>query len=140
MGSEEYEHIKFDFLGYSFQPRGRTGGESSFLVSCRRSAEGGRPSLPQFLSEDQYRPHLVIGDPGQREAKMAGGNWLPEEYIGVAFHEGPTTPEAAKELSVVLTLMYFPHPMYGKLNAGTTFTVREGSNVVGYGTVRRWLD
>jgi hypothetical protein len=52
----------------------------------------------------------VIGDPSQREAKMEDG-WSSEEYIGVAFHEGPTTPEAEKELSVVLTLMYFPHPM-----------------------------
>jgi hypothetical protein len=103
-------------------------------------AEGGRPSLPQFLSGNRYRPHLVIGDPSQREAKMKDGNRLPEEYIGVAFHEGPTTPDAGKELVVVLTLMYFPHPMYGKLHAGTTFTVREGSKVVGYGTVRRWLD
>jgi hypothetical protein len=32
---EEYEHIKFDFLGYSFQPwERRTGGESFSLVSC----------------------------------------------------------------------------------------------------------
>jgi hypothetical protein len=110
------------------------------LITFLPMAEGGRASLPQFLSGDQYRPHLVIGDPSQREAKVADGNWLSEEYIGVAFHQGPTTPEAGKELAVVLTLMCFPHPMHGKLNAGTTFTVREGSNVVGYGTVRRWLD
>ena len=109
-------------------------------VAFHSPAEGGRSSPPQYLSGDQYRPHLVIGDPNQREAKVANGNWLIEEYIGVAFHEGPTAPEAGKELLVVLTLMYFPNPMYGKLSPGINFTVREGAKIVGYGTVRRWLD
>jgi hypothetical protein len=65
---------------------------------------------------------------------------LIEEYIGVAFDEGPAAPEAGKELSVVLTLMSFPNPMYGKLNPGVSFTVREGAKIIGYGTLRRWLD
>ena len=71
---------------------------------------------------------------------MADGNRATEEYIGVAFHEGPAAPEAGRELIVVLTLVYFPHPMYGKLSPGTTFTVREGAKIVGFGKVRRWLD
>jgi hypothetical protein len=40
----------------------------------------------------------------------------------------------------VLTLMYFPHPMYDRLKPAVTFTVREGPKVVGYGTVRRWVE
>jgi hypothetical protein len=61
-------------------------------------------SAAEVIAEGQihYRPHLVIGDPSQREAKMEDG-LSSEEYIGVAYHEGPTTPEAGKELSVVLT-------------------------------------
>jgi hypothetical protein len=89
--------------------------------------EEGRSNPRQYLSGNQYRPHLVI--PGSSE-----------EYSGVAFQEGPARPEAGKELCVVLTLMYFPNPMYGNLRPGTDFTVREGAKIVGYGTVRRWLD
>jgi len=63
-----------------------------------------------------------------------------KEYIGVAFHEGPVAPEAGEELSVALTLRNFPNAMYGKLSPGVSFTVREGRRIVGYGTVRRWLD
>ena len=103
-------------------------------------AEGGRSSPPQFLSGDGYRPHLVIGDPNQRQAVMGDGNRLVEEYIGVAFHQGPEAPEAGEELSVMLTLMNFPNAMYGRLRPGVSFTVREGRKIVGYGTVRRWLD
>jgi hypothetical protein len=62
-----------------------------------------------------------------------------EEYIGVAFHDGPAIPEVGTEMVVALTLMYFPHPMYAQLKPGVTFTVREGAMVVGYGTVCRWL-
>ena len=71
---------------------------------------------------------------------IGDGNRLVEEYIGVAFLEGPPAPQARIELSVVLTLFYFPNPMYGKLSPGVSFTVREGRSIVGYGTVRRWLD
>jgi hypothetical protein len=103
-------------------------------------AEGGRASPPQSISGNDYRPHLVIGDPIERKSKVADGSRFLEEYIGVAFRKGPAAPEAGKELLVVLTLIYFPNPMYGKLIAGASFTVREGAKVVGYGTVRRWLD
>ena len=109
-------------------------------ITFLSGAEVGRSSPPQFLSGDGYRPHLVIGDPSKRHLeKLADGSWPAEEYIGVAFHEGPEAPEAGEELSVVLTLMNFPNAMYGKLSPGVSFTVREGRKIVGYGTVRRWL-
>ena len=41
---------------------------------------------------------------------------------------------------VLLTAMYYPHPMYDKLKSGVTFTVREGPQVVAIGSVRRWMD
>ena len=104
--------------------------------------EGGRlsPLRPGALSGNHYRPHLVIGDIAQRKALVADGNHVTEEYIGVAFHDGPPIPEAGVEMKVVLTLMFYPHPMYEKLRSGVTFTVREGPQIVGYGTVGRWLD
>ena len=41
---------------------------------------------------------------------------------------------------MVLTLRNFSNAMYGKLSPGVSFTVREDRRIVGYGTVRRWLD
>lgn len=115
------------------------------LVECQvtflPASEGGRsrPFRPEALSGDKYRPHLVIGDPNQRRAIVADGNHLTEQYIGVAFHSGPTVPVAGVPMITSITLMYFPHPMYEALKPGTTFTVREGAQVVGYGSVCRWL-
>jgi hypothetical protein len=71
---------------------------------------------------------------------IGNGNRLVEEYIGVAFLEGPPAPQAGIELSAVLTLTHFPNPMHGKLSLGVSFTVREGRSILGHGTVRRWLD
>ena len=104
--------------------------------------EGGRSSpLPQgALSGNTYRPHLVIGDMNHRHAVVADGNHLTEEYIGIAFHSGPAVPEVSVEMLAVLTPIYFPNAMYDRLKPGVTFTVREGPNIVAYGTVRRWLD
>ena len=103
--------------------------------------EGGRnfPLPPGALSGNTYRPHLVIGDPGQRHGIIADGNRGIEEYIGIAFHDGPEIADVSTEMVVELTLIYFPHPMYEQLKPGITFTVREGPKIVGYGTVRRWL-
>lgn len=102
--------------------------------------EGGRHILPQSLTGNLYRPHLVVRDPSQKAVKAKRWNKTTEEYIGVAFLEGPAAPEANKEIVVVLSLTYFPNPIYGKLRTGTAFTLREGANVVANGTVRRWLD
>jgi hypothetical protein len=70
------------------------------------------------LSGNRYRPHIVIGDPNQRHAITNDHGLSAEEYVGVAFHDGPALPEPGKEMKVVLTLMYFPHPMYDKLTRG----------------------
>jgi hypothetical protein len=106
------------------------------------ASEGGRssPLPPGALSGNGYRPHLVIGDPAQRHAILADGNRATEEYIGVAFQDGPAVPQVGMDMTCVLALMFYPHPMYDKLRPGVTFTVREGAKIVGYGRVRRWLD
>lgn len=115
-----------------------------------------RPFVPT-LNGDGYRPHLVVGDPDQREPilttrtiKVEGAdgikrlqtsnNWIDEEYLGVAFHSGPAAAEMSeaalgKPLLVQLTLMYWPGLRYEKIQEGATFTVREGGKIVGFGTV-----
>jgi hypothetical protein len=103
--------------------------------------EGGRsaPFSQGALSGDGYRPHLVLGDPAQRHAIVVDGR-STEEYIGVAFHDGPAHPKAGIEMTAILTLIFYPHPMYDTLEPGVTFTVREGAQVVGFGHVRRLMD
>ena len=55
--------------------------------------------------------------------------------LGIAFHDGPHVPLVGSEMRVVMTLMYYPHPMYDELEPGVTFTVREGAQIVAYGAV-----
>jgi hypothetical protein len=112
------------------------------LITFIQASEGGRshPFSEEALSGDVYRPHLVIGDPSQRHPLLAEGNRLTEEYLGVAFHLGPIDGAAGSEIKVTLTLMYYPRVSYENLKPGVTFTVREGSKIVGFGSVLRRLD
>ncbi len=107
-------------------------------VTFLSASEGGRssPLPPGALLGDTYRPHLVIGDLNQRKAIVENGNRLTEEYIGVAFHDGPAVPEVGTKMIVTLTLLFFP---YEQLQPGVTFTVREGPRIVAFGTVHRRL-
>jgi hypothetical protein len=115
------------------------------LVECSitflTSDEGGRaaPFPPEALSGDLYRPHIVVGPSDRRIALVNDRGWSTEDYIGIAFHDGPPAPQLGTEMKAVLSLMYFPHEMYDKLTPGVSFTVREGAKVVGHGKVRRWL-
>jgi hypothetical protein len=112
------------------------------VVTFLTSDEGGRakPFPPGGLSGDVYRPHIVIGDSSQRRAIIDKLGRAAEEYIGIAFSNGPQQPIAGSEMRVIVTLMYYPHRMYEKLLPGTTFTLREGAHIVGHGVVDRWLD
>ena len=109
-------------------------------VTFLHTEEGGRRTRfpADALSGGTYRPHLVIGDPGQRTAIVVGNQGI-EELIGVAFHRGPSVVEPGVEAHFVLSLMFHPHQVYEQLQPGVTFTVREGSHVVGFGSVIRRL-
>ena len=65
----------------------------------------------------------------------------PEEgsRVGVAFHDGPALVNTGEEVTVILSMIFYPHPVYDRLQAGISFTVWEGARIVGYGQVRRWL-
>ena len=108
------------------------------VVTFLTAQEGGRRA--QFpadaLSGDTYRPHFVIGDPSQQHAITVDNHGV-EEHIAVAFHNGPSIVEPGVETKVLVSLMFHPHPVYDKLQPGVTFTVREGSQVVGSGSVVR---
>ena len=104
------------------------------------AAEGGRKQPPpaQFLSGGTYRPHLVVGDPNQRQA-IRVGDWGTETYLGVAFLTSPEHIEVGKRFLAELVLMYAPHVVYDALVPGAMFTVREGPKIVAYGRVMRVL-
>jgi hypothetical protein len=132
---KELGAMGFDYvspLGSSWLPR------IHCSITFLPTSEGGRskPFPAGALSGDTYRPHLVVGDIRQREAVIVDGQG-DEEYIGVAFCAGPLDVPFGTEIRAALTLIYSPHPMYDGLKPGTTFTVREGSHIVGYGTVLR---
>lgn len=87
------------------------------------------------LSSGAYRPHIVMGPQTQRVA-IRDGNRFTENYLGVMFVGGPDTLEAGDTADVRLALMYFPEYPYEEVQPGATFTIREGSLVVGYGVIR----
>ena len=105
-------------------------------VKFLSEAEGGRKMPPPYFSGRDYRPHLVVGDPKQRKAILAG-NEIQETYLGVAFSSGPENVEPGETFNAELVLMYWPHPIYDSLVPGATFTIREGAQIVGYGKVKQ---
>lgn len=98
-------------------------------VTFLSADEGGRQVLPSFNDQHWYRPHLVIQDPGLGTA--VGG----DRCLGVAFVDGPEKPRPSQFERYRLRLLYYPTVDYSGLTPGTTFTIREGSRIVGSGTV-----
>jgi hypothetical protein len=108
-------------------------------ITFRPKSEGGRPIPAAGLSGLQYRPHIVIGDPHQREAVVGPDGVGAEEYLGVAFESGPHLVVPGQELRVTMMLMYWPETDYLQAVPGATFTVREGARIVAHGRIRkRW--
>ena len=85
-----------------------------------------------------YRPHIVVGPPDQRVAKMEGRTLL-EKYQGVVFLDENLAIQPAQTVEVTLALMYCQDPdvVYEEVQPGATFTLREGSSIVGFGTILR---
>jgi hypothetical protein len=88
----------------------------------------------RLLTTGQYRPHIVVGPQSQRVA-IRSGNALTEKYLGVMFVGGPDAMSPGESAEVSLALMYFPEEAYDEVKPGTTFTIREGALIVGFGVV-----
>lgn len=108
-------------------------------VTFIAEGEGGRKKPPARLSGNNYRPHLVVGDPTQRQAKLIG-NFIDEEMLGIAFTSGPDNVETGQTFLAILELAFFPHPAYDAVVPGATFTIREGPQIVAFGRVVRALN
>jgi hypothetical protein len=103
--------------------------------------KGVEPFPPGVLDGLQYRPHIVVGDPNQREAIVGAGRVIAEEYLGVAFSSGPDRISLGHAIRVEMMLIYWPSLDYRKAVPGATFTLREGGRIVGQGRItRRWTE
>jgi len=106
-------------------------------------AEGGRKSTPpaDMLRSFQYRPHIVIGDPRQRERRediLSRAQLIYEgdgEYLGVVFSDVDRELKEGEEVTVELVFMYSPRVTYRDAVPGATFTLREGARIVGFGEI-----
>jgi hypothetical protein len=76
-------------------------------------------------------PHLVVESIDTRQVFQPDDR----EYLGVRFTSGSQECFAGQVCSVSLELMYYPQVNYDRLSVGTTFTIREGPCIVGYGRV-----
>ena len=79
-------------------------------------------------------PHIVIGDPQQREALVVG-NTLRETYLGVWVTDTPDELCPGQTVEMTLRLIYWPEEKYTDVKPGATFTLREGPNIIGFGQV-----
>jgi hypothetical protein len=53
------------------------------------------------------------------------------------FVGGPEAMSPGESADVSLALMYFPEEPYDEVRPGTTFTIREGPLIVGFGILMR---
>lgn len=63
------------------------------------------------------------------------GNELTEHYLGVWVTDAPDELSPGHSAVVTLILMYWPDEPYLDVIPGATFTLREGGNIVGFGSV-----
>jgi hypothetical protein len=100
-------------------------------------SEGGRDTPPPQIGRapGKYRPHIVIGDPNQRRPIVVG-NQGQETYLGVIFVSGPDEVRVGEPIEAAAELMYYPLREHDAVVPRTTFTLREGSRIVGYGRVK----
>ena len=109
----------------------------SASVTFLSPQQGGRSQ--NAYDSPLYRPHIVIGDPNQRVARVDDAGVSAEEYLGVQFTGDDRMLPAGVEHQVTLALVYFPDVDYSAIISGATFTIREGARVVGFGRVVRGL-
>ncbi len=106
-------------------------------VTFLSKSKGGRETIPALFG-CHYRPHIVIGNPNQRQAVVIG-NEIQETYLGVAFLSSSKEVQFNESFLAELILMFYPHPAYESVIPDATFTIREGHIIVGYGKVKRFL-
>jgi len=93
------------------------------------------PNKVRYPNRARYMPHIVLGDPSQRQAIVGPKNTIAERYLGVWITDAPEELIPGRTVEVNFKLMYWPEESYGGIAPGATFTLREGPNVVGFGSI-----
>jgi translation elongation factor EF-Tu-like GTPase len=104
-------------------------------VTFLSEADGGRNAMPHFNPPTPYRPHIVIQDSTIRAATYDERGMGNEHYLAVEFIGGPDSSTPGTSSKVAMLLSYFPRVDYAAVQDGATFTIREGSRIVGFGVV-----
>ena len=90
----------------------------------------------RYPNRARYMPHIVLGDPSQREAIRGPENTIAERYLGVWISDTPEELVPGRPIEVSFRLMYWPQgERYEGIVPGATFTLREGSIIVGFGSI-----
>jgi hypothetical protein len=100
-----------------------------------RHEDGGRVQSPLFGLDSRYMPHLVVQDRIVSTAVIDPDGMSREDYLGVAFVDGPTDYRLGEVAECELELMYYPNVSYDEVVPGATFTLREGARTVAHGVV-----
>jgi hypothetical protein len=107
----------------------------------RTASDGGRRGPTPTLSGLGYRPHIVIGDPMQKDAILGRDGVVAERYLGAAFDDGPANAPVGELVRTRMMLVYWPDLGYEEVVPGASFTLREGRRIVGHGCiVRKWIE
>jgi hypothetical protein len=108
---------------------------SRYLETFSSDPESGEENFVEtFFKRSCTMPNVVVGDPKQREARISG-NTIPERYLGVLVADAPDEIPPGGTAEIRFRLMYWPDEKYEQLVPGTTFTLREGPKIVGFGQV-----
>ena len=103
-------------------------------VTFLTEEQGGRKQ-PAWNSRE-FRTHVVVSDPGQREVKTAeDGRTLTERHLAVCFDGDGEELTPGIEHEVLLVLANYRAVEYERLVPGATFTLRGGGRIVGHGRV-----
>lgn len=98
------------------------------------------PDKIRYPNRGRYMPHIVLGDPAQRAAVIGPKNTITEHYLGVLVSDAPDELAPGQSVEVALQLMYWPEERYEGVVPGTTFTLREGATIIGFGTIRSEIE
>lgn len=97
--------------------------------------EGGRQQTPLPCGKPNYRPHIVMQPADVRVAIVEQDRSCREDYLGVELIDGPAELHAGQSAELTFSLMYHPQIDYSAVVPNAEFTIREGSRIIGFGTV-----
>jgi hypothetical protein len=80
-------------------------------------------------------PHIVLGESIAATGHSRSEKTIAERYLGVWITDVPEELLPGRSVEVNFELMYWPEESYEGIAPGATFTLREGPNFVGFGSI-----